>query len=96
MPSSPDIALELQIADLQTAHQLTGFVSWACSMQDGQLSILSRNSESGTPVSVVACGLSEDDARFIQLAHDVVPDLIKEYRFLRAHYDKRQREVYSK
>lgn len=84
-----------QLHELEVAHAATGPVYWKTCREPEPVSVFSRNAETGAAVSIVAEVRRENDARFIELAHELVPHLLAEYRFLAAYYDKRQRETFT-
>lgn len=86
-----------QLHELEKAHAATGHVFWREGSDDDSedSTLFSHNKETGKLVDIVAGVPSKGDARFMLLAHELVPHLLDEYRFLAAYYDKRQRETFT-
>lgn len=85
-----------RFAELDKAHRATGGVTWQAADQGAEVrAIVAKAMGHGAVMRLVADELRPEDARFVELAHELVPHLLDEYRFLSAYYDRRQTETFT-
>lgn len=84
-----------RLQELEDAHARTGDVYWRPCDEKEQLTLFSHNKETGKVRDIVAVNLDTNSARFIALAHDIVPHLLESYRYLAGYHNRRQRETFT-